>query len=136
MILRLKTAVKTSCISPLIAAIDAAATPGYVQLYSGNMPASIDDMPGVNNTMLAKLTLSDPSAVVSGGIATFSPITQDSAADATGVARWGRFFDGDGNTVADFDVTTTGGGGTLQMNTTSILIGGPVLISSFVISVA
>jgi hypothetical protein len=36
----------------------------------------------------------------------------------------------------DIDITTTGGGGTLQLNTTNIVIGGPILITSFVLSVS
>jgi len=64
-----------------------------------------------------------------------SAITQDSAADATGTATWARIADSTGATVFDVDVTVTGAGGTLQFNTTSFVIGGPVLISAFTITV-
>ncbi|MBK7424553.1 MAG: hypothetical protein IPJ48_16540 [Propionivibrio sp.] len=64
-----------------------------------------------------------------------SAITQDTAADATGTATWARIADSTGATVCDVDVTATGGGGTLQFNTTSFVIGGPILISSFTITV-
>jgi hypothetical protein len=64
-----------------------------------------------------------------------SAIAQDSSADATGTATWARIADSAGNTVMDVNMSVTGGGGALQLNTTSIVSGGPILISSFVISV-
>jgi hypothetical protein len=64
-----------------------------------------------------------------------SAITQDSSADASGTASFARITDSTGATIIDIDITNTGGGGTLQMNTTNIVIGGPILCSSFVVSV-
>ena len=63
-------------------------------------------------------------------------MTPSPAADATGTAAWARIADSNGSSVMDIDVSATGGSGALQLNTTNIVIGGPILITSFVISVS
>ena len=87
-------------------------------------------------TLLGTLTFSDPCGTIATGSLTMSAITQDSSADATGTAAWARIQDSTGVVVMDLNVTTTGGGGAITLNTTNIVIGGPILITSFVISVA
>lgn len=59
-----------------------------------------------------------------------------SAADATGVAAWGRVKSGEVTPVAvlDFDISTTGGSGFGQMNTTNVVALGPIAAPSVVIT--
>lgn len=136
-ILRFAVAVKNSTLTQIRDAIDAGSGPGYLQVRSGTIPADVAT--AVTGTLLGTLTFADPCGVVGTptvGALTMSPIIQDSSADLTGTATWARIFDSAGVAVMDIDISATGGGGTLQLNTVNIVAGGPILISSFVISVA
>ncbi len=135
MTMRLTTALRTLIANQYRDQIDAGAGPGTVKFYTGTQPAGADD--GLSgNTLLATLTFSDPSAPdASAGVLTFGAITQDSSADATGPVAWARVEDSDGNNVLDGDITITGGGGTIEINTVDIVSGGPVRITSFTITV-
>lgn len=133
-IIRFVTAVKNSALDTVKTAIDAGSGAGTIKIYTGTQPTSPADAI-TTQTLLGTLTFSDPCGTSASGTLTMSAITQDSAADATGTATWARIADSTGATVCDIDVTATGGGGTLQFNTTSFVIGGPILISAFTISV-
>ena len=104
-----------------------------IKLYTGTKPAD-PDTAITSQTLLGTLTCSDPAGTVSGRTLTFGAVTMDSAADATGTATWARLADSAGVAVIDIDITTTGGGGFGQMNTTSIVIGGPITAPSVVIT--
>lgn len=133
-IIRFVTAVKNSALDTIKTAIDAGAGAGTIKIYTGTQPTSPADAI-TTQTLLGTLTFSDPCGTSASGTLTMSAITQDSSADATGTATWARIADSTGATVCDVDVTATGGGGTLQFNTTSFVIGGPILISAFTITV-
>ena len=110
--------------------IDAGSGPGTIMIYSGTIPAS-GDAALSSNTQLAHLVCSKPSsAAPSAKTLTFNPITQDTSADATGVASFFRILDSNANVIVQGAVTAVGGGGDLQMNTTSIVAGGPVQITA------
>ena len=129
------TGLKNNVLAPIIAAIDAGSGPGLIKIYSGTMPATVTTAL-TSQVLLATLTFADPCGTITDGALTMDAITQDASADATGMAAWARITDSDGNVVMDINVSATGGSGALQMNTTSIVAGGPVLITSFVISVS
>ena len=134
--LRIADAARNQMLDQLTALIDAGAVAGTIRLYTGTMPADADD-PIAAQVLLATLTFSDPSApAASGGVLTFSAITEDASADATGVAAWARIEDNVGNNVLDADVTVTGGGGTIEMNTVNIVVAGVVRISSFTVTIS
>ena len=115
--------------------IDLGSGAGTVRFYTGTQPADADDAIGAQ-VLLATLTFSDPSApAASGGVLTFYVITQDSSADATGTATWARIEDSDGNNVFDCDVSVTGGGAIIELNTVNIIAGGAVRISAFTVSI-
>ena len=132
--IRFVNTVKTSALDTIKTAIDAGAGAGTIKVYTGTQPTTAADAI-VAQVLLGTLTFSDPCGTTASGTLTMSAITQDSAADATGTATWARIADSTGATVCDVDVTATGGGGTLQFNTTSFVINGPILISSFTITV-
>ena len=125
---------KPAFLNPIQQAIDAGTENGYIQIYSGSMPTTADTAV-TNQVLLATLKFSKPCGAVVDGVLTMSAITQDEAADATGTATWARIKGGDDGTVMDIDVSIVGGTGALQLNTTSIVAGGPVFITSFVISI-
>ena len=128
--------VSSSVLTQIRDAIDAGDSAGVVDVYANTRPTDASTAVG-SQTLLGTLTFSDPCGTVSGNTLTMSAITQDSAADATGTATWARISSVNSSvktTVMDIDITATGGGGTMQMNTTSIVAGGPILISSFVLT--
>ncbi len=134
-ILRFATTVKSAILAPIITAIDAGAAAGTIKVYSGTIPAT-PATAITTQVLLGTLTFADPCGTESGGTITMGSITQDSSADATGTASWARIQDSDGVVVCDIDVTTTGGGGTMQLNTTNIVLAGPILVTAFTMTVA
>jgi len=131
--MRLATPTRNALAQRFQVLLDAGAGNGTIKIYTGTQPASADDGIG-GATLLGTLTFSKPSApAASGGVLTFSSITQDDAADTTGTATWARIADSAGNTIFDCDVGTSGA--TINLNTTSIVAGGPISVTSFTITV-
>jgi hypothetical protein len=130
--LRMTAALRNARCDAIKTAVDAGPAAGTIKIYTGTQPATADTALS-GNTLLGTLTFTDPSApAASGGVLTFSAITQDTAADATGTATFARIADSTGATVFDCDVGTSGA--TINLNTTSIVTGGPIQISSFTIT--
>ena len=73
-----------------------------LRIYDGTRPAT----GGAATTLLAELVCATPFAgAASAGVLTVTNPTQDSSANATGTATWGRVVQSDGTThVADFNV--------------------------------
>lgn len=113
--------------------------PATIDIYSGAKPAR-PDVAVTTQVLLGTVTCSDDCGTVSTisnvPTLTFNAITSDTAADATGVAAWGRAKSGGGSSAAvlDFGITTTGGGGFGQMNTTNVVKDGPITAPSVVIT--
>jgi hypothetical protein len=104
-------------------------TSGLLRIYSGTRPAT----GGTVTTLLAELPLSATAApAASGGSVTFNAITADSSADNTGTATWFRVTTSGGAHVIDGDVGTSGSD--LNLSSTSIVTGGTVSVTSFVIA--
>lgn len=123
----LTTAIRNQHLDNIATAIDAGAAAGTLTIYSGVRPAS----GGAATTILGTLTFSDPCApAAAGGVLTFSAITEDSSADTDGTATWARAEDSDGNWVMDMDVSESGGGAEVILNTTTIVTGGPIRVDS------
>jgi hypothetical protein len=123
---------RNAMLDALIARLDLGAGAATLKVYSGTQPAS-GDAALAGNTLLATLTFGNPVApAAAGGIITFNAITEDSDADATATATFARIQDSTGINVFDGDIGTSGA--MINLNTTSIVSGGPVRISSFTIS--
>jgi hypothetical protein len=67
-------------------------------------------------------------------VLTLNAITQDSSANATGTAAFFRITTSGGTAIVQGTVGTSGAD--LNLNTTSIVINGPVAVSSFTITAA
>lgn len=134
-VVRFATPVANAVLATVKSAIDAGAAGGTIKIYNGTMPADADTAVGTQ-VLLGTLTFSTECGTVSAKSLTMASITQDSSADATGTATWARIADSDGATVMDIDCSVTGGTGALQLNTTNIVKNGPILVTSFVVSVA
>ena len=114
--------------------LNAGSGPATIEIYSGTIPTNADTAIGAQ-VLLAVLTCTDPAAPsASASVLTFSTITGDSSANATGTATWARVKDSTGATVFDCTVSATGGGGVMTLNTTAIVSGSPVSITSGVLS--
>lgn len=132
-VFKLSAAVRGAMANAVISAIDAGSGPAVLKFYTGTMPAGPDTAVSTQ-TLLGTLTCSDPSATQTGGVITFAAITQDSAADATGTATWARLETSAGTAVCDFDVTDTGGNGSIKLNVVTIVSGGPITMTSLTIT--
>lgn len=126
MAVKLSTAVRNAMLDEITSAIGSS---GLLRIYNGSQPAG----PGTavsTQTLLAELALSaTAAAAASSGVLTFNSITQDSSANATGTASWYRVVTSGGTGVIDGSVGTSGAD--LNLNTTSIVSGGPVSVTSF-----
>lgn len=97
-------------------------------------------VPGIGNadsgTVLATLTLpSDWMAAASSNSKAKSGTWEDASADATGTAAHFRLYASDGTTQKiEGTVTATGGGGDLELDSTSITAGQPVTITGFTLA--
>lgn len=131
--MKLTATVRTALADALLAAFDGGDGPCVLRFYDGSQPAGPGTAVGAQ-VLLGSVVCADPVGTTASGVLTFDAMTQDDAADATGTATWARLVDGDGNAVADFDVSDTGGTGAIKLNTVSIVVGGPIVVSSFVIT--
>lgn len=117
------SAVRNSRLNAVRDAIDAGAGAGLLRIYTATRPAT----GGAATTLLAELTFSDPCAsAASGGVLTFSAITADASANATGTAAWWRAVDSTGAAVVDGDCGTSGS----DMNLNSLSITSGVQVSA------
>lgn len=130
----LSDAAANAALSDLLTKLNAGSGPAVLEIYTATKPAK-PDVAITTQVKLGTLTCSDPAGSVATRALTFSAITQDSSADASGVAAWGRFKDSDGLAVVDVDASVTGGTGFLQFNTTNIVILGPILVTSCAITI-
>ena len=108
-------------------------TAATISFYTTDMPANTT-IGITTQTLLGTCTCSNPAGVEAGGTLTFSAISNDASADATGICAWVRIRDASSTTIMDLDVTATGGGGYVQMASTSITAGGPIAFNSFTIT--
>lgn len=130
MTIRLPTSARNAAVAAVAALADADVGAGSIQIRTGAQPATANDP--ATGTLLATVTMADPAftgPVV--GVMTLdtTPVLSTTGV-AAGTAGWFRMLDNSGDTVIDGNVTVTGGGGDLEMNTTSISIGLTVEITS------
>lgn len=121
------TAVRNAMLDALTTYAGASA---LLRIYDGTRPAT----GGTATTLLAELVCNATFApAASGGTLTLNAIANDASANATGTATWFRLVKADGTThILDGSVGTSGTD--LVLNTTSIAAGGPVAVSSFVVT--
>lgn len=113
------TAVKTARMTAVRDQIDAGAGPGVLQIGTAGMA-----------TVLATITLADPSGTISGDTLTFSGFPRsDTAADATGIAAAARIRDSN-NTDVITGLTVGTSGSDINLDSTNITTGQQVTINS------
>jgi hypothetical protein len=130
---RLSTAARNAATNAVVDLLDAGSGAGVVEIRSGSQPATAQD--AATGTLLATVTLSDPAfGSSSTGTASLAGVPLSGAGVANGTAGWARFKDSDGNVVMDGSVTATGGGGQIELATTTISTGLTVQITSLTYS--
>ena len=110
---------KSTRMQAVIAAIDAGAGPGTLEICSAAFAA-----------VLAIIPLSDPSFTEAAGVITMAGVPKsDTAADATGTAAVARIKDSNGVVVVN-NLTVGVGTGDIQLNSAAINAGQTVTITS------
>lgn len=128
MALAFSTTLRNNMLDQITSAVGAS---GFLRIYTASRPATGAAI--TSQTLLAELTCNATFAPgASGGVLTLNAITQDSSANATGTAAWFRIVTSGGTHVIDGDVGTSGSD--LNLNTTSIVSGAAVSVTSFTIT--
>lgn len=126
MALAFSTTLRNSMLDQITSAVGAS---GFLRIYDGARPAT----GGAATTLLAELTCNATFApAASSGVLTLNAITQDSSANATGTATWFRLVTSGSTFVCDGSVSTSGSD--LNLNTTSLVSGAVVSVTSFTIT--
>lgn len=109
-------------------------TSAVIKIRTGTVPA--DCATADSGTVLATVNLpSDWMAAASGGSKTLSGTWQDASADATGAAGHFRLYDTTGTTChLQGTVTATGGGGDMEVNSTSFTTGQQFSVTTFTLT--
>jgi hypothetical protein len=129
---RVVLAQRNGRLDALKTAIDAGSGAGTIKVYTATQATNADTALGAQ-TLLATLTFTDPCAgAASAGVLTFSTITEDTAADATGTAAWARIQDSSGNVVFDCDVGTSGA--TINFATVAFVANARIQMTSFTLT--
>lgn len=126
MALAYSTTIRNAMLDSITTAVGANA---FLRIYDGTRPAT----GGSATTLLAELTCNATFAPASsGGVLTLNAITQDSSANASGAATWGRIVSSGATFCLDFNVGTSGSD--LNLTTTTIVATQPVSVTSFVVT--
>ena len=123
--LTLTTAARNAACNGVVDLIDTGTGTAKVQISS-----TIDDYVGAE--LLAEINLPNPSFSASAtGVSTLqgTPLS-DTTANNTGTAAFFQIIDRDGTQVFKGTVTATAGGGDIELDSTSIVAGGTVTITS------
>lgn len=129
MAVNLSVATRNAMADIVVARLDLDAGPASIQLRTGASPGADNAATG---TLLATLAFNDPSfAAAALGVATMDNTPVLSAVGvAAGTAGYFRMTDNSGDVVMDGTITATGGGGDLELNTTTISVGLAVEITA------
>lgn len=132
---RINTGPAAAACNAVVDSLDGA-SPGYIEIRTGAQPATVGT--AATGTLLGTLTLANPAfgnaTTASPAVATANAITSDTSADASGTAGWFRAYTSAGVGVIDGNITATGGGGDLTLDTTSIVAGGTIAMTSWTVS--
>lgn len=114
------TAVKTARMSTVIAQIDAGAGPGTLEIGTTGF-----------GSVLAIITLADPSGTAASGVLTFDfdPDVSDTSANASGTAAVARIKDSNGVIVIS-DLTVSTSGADINLDSVSITAGQTVTLTT------
>lgn len=130
MIVRLAVKSRDGMLAAIAARIDAAPAPGTLDIFGGEQPIGADE--GIGGQLkLGSLRFSRPAfgAALNGVIG--ARAIDPRSALASGKATWARIADGNGNAVLDIDVGIMGAA--LNLASTQLFEGGPIVINALVL---
>ena len=121
MSITLSTTARNAAANAVVDTVDQGSGAGKLNIYTTGL-----------GTLLASLTFADPAfGAASVGVATAGTIADDASADATGTAAEFTVTDSDDNVLFEGSVGGPASGEDMELNTTSVIIGGSVACSSF-----
>lgn len=128
MAIHLPDASRNAMVNAIVDLTDAGTPPGQLRIYTGSQHATAGAEP--SGTQLADFALANPAfgAAATGSAALTAPATVQGL--ATGTAGCFAVLNAAGGVIFTGTVTATGGGGDLELNTTSITLGVDVDITS------
>lgn len=129
MAIRLSQAARNAAADAVVDLIDAGAGAGTLKIYTGAQP--VDGDTEATGTLLVTVAFADPAfGAAAAGVAT---ATDPAAVTAVGTGTAASFVveDSTGANVLNGTVTATGGGGDLQLSSTSLAVGITVDITGF-----
>lgn len=126
---RLTAATRNAACDAVVDLLDAGSGAATIKVYTGTQPTLASD--AATGTLLVTITTADPAfGASSSGVATLAGTPLSATGVAAGTAGWARIADSAGVTVLDGSVTATGGGGQIELATTTISVGVTVQITS------
>lgn len=126
----ISTAARNMAADAALALIDGGDGDGILRIYDGSRPAGPGTAVSTQN-LLAEVTLNSPAfGSADNGVATLDATSLSTTGITNGTATWFRVLDADEVAVLDGSVSATGGGGDLQLNTTTISTGLTVEITN------
>lgn len=119
----------TALTNTIVSAFESTFEGGNLEIYSGAQPATGDT--AASGTLLATIPLpADAFTTASGGQISKQGTWEDTV-DTSGTAGWARLSNSAGTDSMDLNVTATGGGGEIELDSTSLVAGGIVSVSTF-----
>ena len=125
-----------AAVNAMAEALAALLNNGYLRIYDGPQPTTANEAITAENHLLAELRFAADAFIDAvAGVSASNPVTQDSSANATGIAEWGRALKSDGTTVV-MDGSAGLTDANWLINDDNIIIGGTVSCSGVVLSVS
>lgn len=128
MAVKLATATVNAKANAAVDLLDGGTGAGTIKIYTGAQPATAND--AASGSLLCTFALADPAfGAAANGVATLLGVPLTTTGAAAGTAGWFRAADSADGSVFDGSVTASGGGGQVQLNTTTISVGVDVEIT-------
>ena len=116
--------VRSARLAAIANALDGAAAPGLLRLYTGPRPRMSEALG--YQLLLVEVRLPKPcTASLNGGVLTFAPIPR-TLCRHSGTAVWARLLDGDQRPVMDIDAGLPGSGAELELQRLDVLAGAAI----------
>jgi len=130
---RISLVTASAAANAVVDLLDTGGGAGYIEIRTGTQPATVAT--AASGTLLGTLAL---SATAFGGavdgIAVAAAISSDTTADNSGTAGWFRAYKSDATAVIDGSCSTAGNGGDMIFDTTTVVAGGVISVSSWTVT--
>ena len=131
---RLATSARNAASDGIVDLLDAGAGAATIEVRTGSQPATPNT--AATGTLLVTFTTADPAfGAAATGTATLLSVPRTATGVAAGTAGWARALDSNAAAVFDGDVTATGGGGNITMDTTTVSVGLTVNLTALTVTV-